>query len=438
MAINPNDYTPLNGGLQDEGFFTRSNPNDKLFDFDEDENNDDDPAGEGGGDNPEGGDPDNPGDDGNGGSDPGSGGAGDPSDDDDDPAGGPDKSKGLTFDDLEQEEDDEGEEDDDVNNPASSKKESSQKRKEPLIKVFQKLIDDEVILPFEDDKELADYSQEDLADLIRSNFDSRKEDMLSEVRDEFYENLPNELQTAMNYVANGGKDLKNLFLQLGQTVEIQNLNPEKDSEEIVRMYLNETNFGDEEFISEQIQEWREAGTLGKRAQRFHPQLVKAEREKNQAAIDKAENDRKDRERLGAEFQDSMIDALMKKDLNGIPLTKELRNSLAEGILTSNHDSKFSKNKTNELFHLIEKYQTTEKNPALIAETLFMLRDPEAYRKALTENAVREKEKETVRKLKASGDKRSGGAGGSDDDNPKPEGRRTRKTVKRSNQGFFKR
>lgn len=437
--MNIDDFKPLQGGGDNggsPGFFARDNATSKLFDFndnEEDEDPQDDPS-----DDSQGGGSDNPDNDGNGGGDSSGGGASDPGDDNDDPNPSKDKGKGLSFDDIdldEEEEDGEGDEGGEENDEPS-RKDKSKSRKEPLVKVFQKLIDDEILLPFDEDKDLADYTQADLQELITTNFEQRREDMRSEVTNEIFENLPRELQSAMNYVANGGKDLKGLFQQLSTTVEVSSLNPEKDAEEIARMYLRETNFGDSDLITEQIQEWREAGTLGKRAKSFHPKLVKSAQAKNESEVERVKREKEERERLGAEFQDSMIDTLSKKDLNGIPLTKELRRSLAEGILTSSHESKFAKTRTNELFHLIEKYQTEEKKPDLIAEALFLLRDPESYRKAVSQIAVRDTDKDRVRKLKTSAERRSAGAGSEEEE--ERETKRTRKTVKRRGPNFFQR
>jgi hypothetical protein len=355
-------------------------------------------------------------------------------DPEEDPADPADKSKGLSFDDIDEEDGDPDDEEDD--DPLPGKEKKSTGGKEPLSKVFKKLFDDEVLLPFDEDKKLEDYSQKDFIELISANLDGRKDDLRDEVTTEIFESLPEEMQTAMTYIANGGSDMKTLFAKLSTVTDLKDLDPEKNAEAIARQYLRETNYGDAELIDEQITEWKEGGNLGNKAKRFKPKLIEAHNARNKVDIEKADTDRKERQRLGQEFQDSMIESLGKKELNGIPLTKELRNSLAEGILTNSHDSKLGKTKTNELFHLIEKYQTDEKKPDLIAEALYLLRDPEGYRKAVSQTAIREVDKDRVRSLKTSNEKRkAGGASGEDDD---PEAKRTRKTVTRKPSGFFKR
>ena len=62
--------------------------------------------------------------------------------------------------------------------------------------------------------------------------------------------LPEELQYAAQYVANGGTDLKGLFRTLAQVEEMRQLDPsdEYDQAEIARQYLYATNFGTPEEI----------------------------------------------------------------------------------------------------------------------------------------------------------------------------------------------
>ena len=71
---------------------------------------------------------------------------------------------------------------------------------------------------------------------------------------EFFQSLPEELQVAAKYVADGGQDLKGLFRVLSHVEETFELNPEEPShqERIVREYLTATNFGSPEEIQEEV------------------------------------------------------------------------------------------------------------------------------------------------------------------------------------------
>ena len=74
--------------------------------------------------------------------------------------------------------------------------------------VFSKLIKDDKIVPFDDDKELDDYTAKDWEELIEANLEEKANQVRSETPKQFFASLPEELQIAASYVADGGKDIK--------------------------------------------------------------------------------------------------------------------------------------------------------------------------------------------------------------------------------------
>ena len=70
--------------------------------------------------------------------------------------------------------------------------------------VFKKLIDDEKILAFDDGKDLEDYSAKDWQELIQANLDEKANAVRRETPKQFFDSLPQELQIAARYVADGG------------------------------------------------------------------------------------------------------------------------------------------------------------------------------------------------------------------------------------------
>ena len=70
----------------------------------------------------------------------------------------------------------------------------------------------------------------------------------------FFDALPQELQIAAKYVADGGTDMKGLFRTLAHVEETIQLDPsnEQHQAEIARQYLTATNFGSPEEIQEEI------------------------------------------------------------------------------------------------------------------------------------------------------------------------------------------
>ena len=82
--------------------------------------------------------------------------------------------------------------------------------------VFSKLIKEDKIVPFDDEKSLDEYTAKDWEELIEANLEERAQQVRRETPKQFFESLPQELQVAARYVADGGTDLKGLFSTLAQ------------------------------------------------------------------------------------------------------------------------------------------------------------------------------------------------------------------------------
>ncbi len=108
-------------------------------------------------------------------------------------------------------------------------------------------------ISFDDGKELDEYTAKDWQELIQANLDERARAVRKETPKQFFDSLPQELQVAARYVADGGKDLKGLFGALSHVEQVRELNPkkEKDQEKIVRDFLGATGFGTAEEIEEE-------------------------------------------------------------------------------------------------------------------------------------------------------------------------------------------
>jgi hypothetical protein len=77
--------------------------------------------------------------------------------------------------------------------------------KSGLVDTFGKLIEEGMIVPFEDDKPLEEYSLKDWKELLQANFEEREKSIREQTPKEFFESLPEELQYAAEYVARGGQ-----------------------------------------------------------------------------------------------------------------------------------------------------------------------------------------------------------------------------------------
>jgi len=286
--------------------------------------------------------------------------------------------------------------DDDYSEP----KKRGRKPIEGVSDVFQKLIKSEKLIPFDDDKPYEEYSVKDWEELIEANLEERANQVRRETPKQFFESLPEELQVAARYVAEGGQDLKGLFQTLAHTEEVRELDvkDEYDQERIIFSYLRATNYGTDEEIAEEIETWKDLGKLEKQAAKFKPKLDKMQERVVAQRIKEQEIKRQQQERAAQSYMNNVYETLKDGNVNGIKLDKKSQALLYNGLVQPNYPSVSGKN-TNLLGHLLEKYQFVEPNYPLIAEALWLLADPDSYRNKLMEKGSQKTVEETVRKLK---------------------------------------
>jgi hypothetical protein len=316
-----------------------------------------------------------------------------------------------------------GDDDDTAANKSGRKKVD----KSGLIDTFSKLIEEGLIMPFEDDKPLEEYSMKDWKELIQANFEHRENSIKEQTPKEFFESLPGELQYAAEYVARGGTDMKGLFRALAAVEETRSLdvsNPDHQ-EMIVRQYLQTTNFGngDQDLIEEQIEEWIEAGSLNKKAQQFKPKLDQKEDEILQMKLAQQEQFRQQQQAQKEAYMSNIYHTLKPAELNGVKIDPKRQKFLWDELTTVKYGSMTGK-PTNLLGKLLEEYQFgKEPRYDLIAETLWLLSDPDDYKENLRKQAKNEVAAETARKLKTEEARKiSSSTRDDEDDDPRPQRR----------------
>jgi hypothetical protein len=272
--------------------------------------------------------------------------------------------------------------------------------KSGLVEVFSKLIEDQMLIPFDDEKDMSEYTLKDWEELLQANFEEREKAVREQTPKQFFEALPEELQYAAEYVANGGTDLKGLFSALAASEEIRTLDPtdEMDQEDIVRTYLRATNFGDDAEISEEIESWKDLGKLEQQANKFKPKLDKMQQQILERKLVEQEQMKVQQQAAAEAYMDSVYKSLEPAEINGIKLDKKTQSMLYAGLIQPNYPSISGKN-TNLLGHLLEKYQFVEPRHDLIAEALWLLSDPEGYRTKLMDQGKNKTIEKTVRQLK---------------------------------------
>lgn len=272
--------------------------------------------------------------------------------------------------------------------------------KSGLVDTFTKLIDEGLIVPFDDEKPLDEYSTKDWKELLQANFEERENKVKQEVPASFFDSLPDELKYAYKYISDGGQDLKGLFRALSHVEEVRQLDPSDDNDQefIARQYLRATQFGNEDEISEEIETWKDLGTLGKKASQFKPKLDKMQQEVVAYQLQQQEQFKQQQQEAAHQFMDNVYNTLKDGHLNGVRMDKKTQAFLFTELTQPKYQSLQGRN-TNLLGHLLERYQFVEPRYDLIAETLWLLADPEGFKNNVRQQAKNEVTQETVRKLK---------------------------------------
>jgi hypothetical protein len=274
------------------------------------------------------------------------------------------------------------------------------KRINGISDVFNKLIEKDKIIPFDDDKSLDDYSAKDWEELIEANLEERAKQVRRETPKQFFESLPQELQIAARYVAEGGTDLKELFKTLAAVEETRELDvsKERDQEMIIKDYLSATGYGTVDEIEEEIELWKDLGKLEQQASKFKPKLDKMQEKVIARKLEEQEMKRKQQEQASKQYMSNVYETLKEGKLGDIRVDKKTQAMLYNGLVQPNFPSVSGRN-TNLLGHLLEKYQFVEPNYTLISEALWLLSDPQGYKSKIMEKGAQKSIENTVRKLK---------------------------------------
>ena len=289
----------------------------------------------------------------------------------------------------------------DTDEELDDKETISKKSINGISDVFIKLIKEDKLVAFDDDKDLEDYTVKDWEELIQANLDEKANEVRKETPKQFFDSLPQELQLAARYVADGGKDLKGLFTTLGQVEETRSIdiNSVQGQERIIAEYLNATDYGTAEDIQEEIEIWKDLGKLESQAQKFKPKLDKMHEKIVAQKLQEQDLKKKQQQNASQEYMKNVYETLKEGMLGDLKVDRKTQAMLYNGLVQPNYPSVSGRN-TNLLGHLLEKYQFVEPNYSLISEALWLLQDPIAYKAKIMDKGAQKSIETTVRKLKS--------------------------------------
>jgi len=271
------------------------------------------------------------------------------------------------------------------------------------IKTIEKLIDEGLMLPFDEDKKLEDYTDEDIYDLIKANIEEIRNTVQNEAINKFIEGLPNELQLLTKYVNEGGTDVKRILEYIQKASDISKLDVDKDAELIVRMYLEHTNFGDEDEIEEHIELLKSGGKLNDYAVKYKEKLNSMQESIIDKEIKKQQEIKEKQEKFASNYIQEVNKALQDRTLNGMTISSKKKEELIDALTQVKYDS-VNGHKTTKLGHLLEKRQFIEPDLKLIAEVVWLLDNPEEYKNFIMEKGKQQAMAESKKLLKAANDK----------------------------------
>jgi hypothetical protein len=310
--------------------------------------------------------------------------------------------------------------------------------KSGLAELASKMIEEGTLIPFDDEKSLEEYTTKDFRELFEANFQERENKVRENTPKEFFESLPEELQYAAKYVADGGTDLKGLFRTLAQVEETRQLDPtnEYDQAEIARQYLYATGFGTAEEIEAEIEDYADMGKLEQKANQFKPKLDKMQETIIAKQLAEQEQRQGQQAQAAKIYTDSVYDTLSVGELSGVKLDRKTQSLLYSGLVQPSYPS-ISGKPTNLLGHLLEKYQFVEPRHDLIAEALWLLADPDGYKGRIKDQGGKAAVEKTVRQLKTEESRKITSSTSNEADDSRRASKTQQRTLSRPN-NLFKR
>lgn len=275
-----------------------------------------------------------------------------------------------------------------------------------FISAISDLIEEGVILPFDDDKDISEYTKDELKELFNSNFSNIQEELSKTTQESFFKSLSPQLQSAYMYEANGGKDMKAMFAALAEVEDVKNIDIETDkgAEAVVRQYLNAVGYLTPEEVEDEILDLKDSEKLISKAKVFKPKLDGMQEEIVKAKVESQRAERERQSKAMEAYASSITDVISKGQIGGIKLDSATQHKIYKGLLEPSHTSITGK-RTNHFGHLLEKYQWQEPNHELILEAYMLLSDPETYRKSIREELSKEVDGNMKKLLKTTQEKK---------------------------------
>lgn len=227
-------------------------------------------------------------------------------------------------------------------------------------------------------------TKEDLVALVKDNI----QDKLSEVNENIFQEqlqaLPPQFQSIMKYGLSGGTDVKSLLESWGEAERVFSIDitSEAGKEQVVRDYLRLTKYGTDEEITQDIQTWKDLGTLDKKAEAFKPKLEEHQM-KVIAAKEKEADDAKQWElQYTQQYIKAVGQVLAKEDINGLKLDKQTKQFIYQNVQPI-YQSQLTGKPIDALEAVVEELKYGQNaNPEFYSQLLLFATQPEVFMETL--------------------------------------------------------
>lgn len=257
---------------------------------------------------------------------------------------------------------------------------------------------------YDDKQPIGDYLNalptDQLEALIDQNYDVKREKDREEDQSAWYQSLPGHLRYVAESLAKS-EDPQSIYSALFRAEQSAALDPdnEHDQEAIATNWLTvQGNYSNTE-IADQVQEWKEAGSLAKRAAQFKPKLDKLQEEQIQAYAQQSEQYKQQQEQASQWYVSSVQDALKDADLGGLKLTKKQQANLYNEMVLNIKPSQRDGRPLNGLWQALERIQVAEPNYKHLAEITWLATDPKGYKEMLIQSGRNEQQSKVTKELK---------------------------------------
>lgn len=200
-----------------------------------------------------------------------------------------------------------------------------------LIKEFAKNLYDKGVIDFNDQDEEFEESEEGIEKLVNKTIENRINNWVS--------NLPEDYSKFLEFVQNGGKPKDFLNVYYGNhSWETFNLDNENNQQIAVEESLKLSGENDDD-IRDMIEEWRDNGTLEKRAKSALNKLQKNEAYQKAELVEIQKEQALKQRKAQQEYWNNFKNDLYKKEeIKGFKLTPKLKDKLWEHMTAVDKNS----------------------------------------------------------------------------------------------------